>query len=122
REAMYDQFPVHGLHGGGGTSANMNTNEVLANLAEESLGGQRGAYRLVHPNDHVNCNQSTNDVYPTACRLAVIASWPSLRAAIERAATTLEQRLAEFGAMPRIARTCLQDAVVITFGDQFGGY
>src|SRR5215831_21023962 len=72
-----DQYPVHYLHGGGGTSANMNANEVLANLAEESLGGRRGEYRLVHPNDHVNLHQSTNDVYPTACHIAVIRKWPS---------------------------------------------
>ena len=71
-EKAFGQFPVHYLHGGGGTSANMNANEVLANMAEKILGGKMGEYELVHPNDHVNLNQSTNDVYPTACHIAII--------------------------------------------------
>jgi aspartate ammonia-lyase len=116
-----DQFPVHRLHGGGGTSANMNANEVLANLAEESLGGRRGEYRIIHPNDHVNCNQSTNDVYPTACHVAVIRAWPELAASLDRLALTLERRGRELAREVRIARTCLQDAVEITFGDFLGG-
>ena len=78
-QGHYAQFPVHRLHGGGGTSANMNANEVLANLAEERLGGRRGEYRIVHPNDHVNLNQSTNDVYPTACRVAIVTRWRGAR-------------------------------------------
>lgn len=119
---LYDQFPIHSLHGGGGTSANMNTNEVLANLAEEALGGRRGQYRLVHPNDHVNRHQSTNDVYPTACRMAVIASWPGLESRLGQLADALDERIGAIGAVKRIARTCLQDAVVITFGDLLGGY
>ncbi len=81
-EALYDQFPVHTLHGGGGTSANMNANEVIANLAEEDLGGWRGEYQHVKPNDHVNRHQSTNDVYPTACHLAVLRSWPTTAQAL----------------------------------------
>jgi aspartate ammonia-lyase len=114
-------FPLHSLHGGGGTSANMNANEVLANAAEEHLGGKRGGYQRVHPNDHVNRHQSTNDVYPTACRLAVRMAWPRCRAGMERVIAALEERIRTIGATKRIARTCLQDALVITFGDYLGG-
>ena len=117
-----DHFPIHRLHGGGGTSANMNANEVLANRAEELLGGRRGQYRRVHPNDHVNLHQSTNDVYPTACRMAVIASWPPLADALEGLRQVLRTQASRFQDEPRVARTCLQDAVAITFGDLFGGY
>ena len=115
-------FPIHRFHGGGGTSANMNANEVLANRAEELLGGRRGQYRRVHPNDHVNLHQSTNDVYPTACRMAVIASWPWLAEALERLGQVLRTKASQFQDEPRVARTCLQDAVAVTFGDLFGGY
>ena len=114
--------PIHRFHGGGGTSANMNANEVLANRAEELLGGRRGHYRRVHPNDHVNLHQSTNDVYPTACRMAVIASWPSLAETLEGLGQVIGTKASRFEGEPRVARTCLQDAVAVTFGDLFGGY
>lgn len=114
-------FPIHSLHGGGGTSANMNVNEVLANLAEEHLGGQRGQYRLIHPNDHVNLNQSTNDVYPTACHMAILAEWPTLRQALEGLVATLNAKAQEYVNVRRITRTCLQDAVDNTYGDFFTG-
>jgi aspartate ammonia-lyase len=115
-------FPIHHLHGGGGTSANMNANEVLANLAEERLGGRRGHYARVHPNDHVNANQSTNDVYPTACHIAVILQWPALSTALAELEASLLRQAASLHAQPHLARTCLQDAVAITFGDFFGGH
>jgi len=118
----YDQFPVHHLHGGGGTSANMNVNEVLANIAEELLGGKRGQYRLVHPNDHLNLNQSTNDVYPTACHIALILQWPALKRALDSLTDRLEAKGVELRSQKRIARTCLQDAVVTSFKDLLGGY
>lgn len=116
-----DQFPIHCLHGGGGTSANMNANEVLANLGEEILGGRRGEYWLLHPNDHVNLHQSTNDVYPTACHMAVILQWPTLREAVQRLAQALSQVGEVNQAQVRLARTCLQDAVDIHFDDYLGG-
>ncbi|MCK4981787.1 MAG: hypothetical protein KAS17_02630 [Victivallaceae bacterium] len=122
KEGMYDQFSIHHLHGGGGTSANMNTNEVLANIGEESLGGQLGKYQLVHPNDHVNLNQSTNDVYPTACHIAVILEWPVLKQALHDLANQIDAKAGEFSEHRRIARTCLQDAVAISFADLLGGY
>ena len=121
-QGFSDQFPIHRLHGGGGTSANMNANEVLANLAEEFLGGKRGEYRLVHPNDHVNLNQSTNDVYPTACHIAVIREWPALDQVLRALAEALCAKGAELDGQLRIARTCLQDAVAIRFSDLLGGY
>jgi aspartate ammonia-lyase len=117
--APAQHFPVHYLHGGGGTSANMNANEVLANLAEELLGGRRGEYRLVHPNDHVNLNQSTNDVYPTACHMAVILAWPALQAELLDLARGLEECVDPLAV--HLARTCLQDAVEIRFSDYFSG-
>ena len=121
-EPLLDQFPIHCLHGGGGTSANMNANEVLANLAEEALGGIRGRYKLVHPNDHVNLHQSTNDVYPTACHIAVITAWPQLDAALAQLTATLQRRADELADLVRLARTCLQDAVEISFRDLLSGY
>lgn len=114
-------FPIYYLHGGGGTSANMNANEVLANMAEEMLGGKRGEYKIVHPNDHVNLHQSTNDVYPTACHMAIISQWDSLSPALDRLEQAFESLVLKYGAQIRLARTCLQDAVEITFGDYFGG-
>jgi aspartate ammonia-lyase len=114
-------FPIHYLHGGGGTSANMNANEVLANLAEELLGGTRGEYYLVHPNDHVNLNQSTNDVYPTACHMAVISQWSLLQPSLQRLPSALQQKAQQFSSQLRLARTCFQDAVEVTFQDYFGG-
>lgn len=115
-------FPVHALHGGGGVSANMNVNEVLANLADERLGGRRGQHRHIHPNDHVNLNQSTNDVYPTAGHMAVILQWRRLRPALETLAAAFADKAGELREARRLARTCLQDAVEITFQDFFGGY
>jgi aspartate ammonia-lyase len=116
------QFPVHRLHGGGGTSANMNANEVLANVAEELLGGKRGEYRLIHPNDHVNLHQSTNDVYPTACHIAVLRQWRATRPALEGLIQAFRHKAGALEGQPRLARTCLQDAVEITFADLLGGY
>ncbi|MFQ5934521.1 MAG: lyase family protein, partial [Dehalococcoidia bacterium] len=106
-----DQFPVHRLHGGGGTSAHMNVNEVLANLAEELLGGARGQYRLIHPNDHVNLHQSTNDVYPTAGHIAILRQWPHLEQSLDGLIGALLAKANEWSQQPRIARTCLQDGV-----------
>lgn len=117
-----EQFPLHYLHGGGGTSANMNTNEVLANLGEELLGGQRGKFQLIHPNDHVNLHQSTNDVYPTACHIAILSAFPPLKIALTDLIKTLRVKQTEHSNSIHLARTCYQDAVDITFGDFFGGY
>jgi aspartate ammonia-lyase len=100
----------------------MNVNEVLANRAAELLGGVRGAYTLVHPNDHVNMGQSTNDVYPTATRLALLFVAQGVVEAAERLASSLDDRAAAFDGVLKVGRTHLQDAVPMTLGQEFGGY
>src|SRR5687768_8354211 len=120
--AHRDQFVVDVYQAGAGTSHNMNTNEVLANLAEERLGGRRGAYLRVHPNDHVNMGQSTNDVFPTATRLAILDMVPGLLAGAGALAGSLERKAAEFSHVLKTGRTHLQDAVPITLGQEFEGY
>ena len=122
-EGQYrDQFVVDIYQAGAGTSHNMNTNEVLANLAEERLGGRRGTYKHVHPNDHVNMGQSTNDVFPTATRLAVLAAMADLTSAADGLAGALEQKRDEFADVLKTGRTHLQDAVPITLGQEFSGF
>jgi aspartate ammonia-lyase len=117
-----DQFVVDVYQAGAGTSHNMNTNEVLANRAAELLGGTRGEYSRVHPNDHVNMGQSTNDVFPTATRLAVLATVPGLLAAARQLSSALDAKAREFAGILKTGRTHLQDAVPITLGQEFGGY
>ena len=117
-----DQFVVDVFQAGAGTSHNMNANEVLANLAEERLEGRRGIYSKVHPNDHVNMGQSTNDVYPTATRLALLAMLPELSSAADVLADSLERKAHEFAHVLKTGRTHLQDAVPITLGQEFGGF
>ncbi|CAN5864190.1 aspartate ammonia-lyase [soil metagenome] len=116
------EFVVDVYQAGAGTSHNMNTNEVLANLAEERLGGKRGSYKRVHPNDHVNMGQSTNDVYPTATRLAVLAALADLSGAAAALADSLGRKRDEFASVLKTGRTHLQDAVPITLGQEFGGF
>jgi aspartate ammonia-lyase len=117
-----DQFVVDAYQAGAGTSHNMNANEVLANLAEERLGGTPGAYTRVHPNDHVNMGQSTNDVFPTATRLALLAMLPDLSSAADGLADALDGKALEFAHVLKTGRTHLQDAVPITLGQEFGGF
>ena len=119
---LRDHFVVDVYQAGAGTSHNMNTNEVLANRAAEMLGGRRGEYTLVHPNDHVNMGQSTNDVFPTATRLAVLAMMDPLSQAATALGESLERKSREFAAILKTGRTHLQDAVPITMGQVFGGY
>jgi len=113
------EFPVHILHGGGGTSANMNANEVIANLANLKLGKELGSYKPIHPLDQVNRNQSTNDVYPSACRLAVALKSEDLLVSLNRCTLALRTLSTKFGETPRLARTCLQDAVSSDFSRFF---
>jgi len=119
---LRDQFVVDVYQAGAGTSHNMNTNEVLANRAAELLGGGRGAYTRVHPNDHVNMGQSTNDVFPTATRLALVAMLPALEHAARQLADGLEAKSREFAGVLKTGRTHLQDAVPITLGQEFSGF
>ena len=117
-----DQFVVDVYQAGAGTSHNMNTNEVIANRAEELLGGARGEYRIVHPNDHVNMGQSTNDVYPASTRLALLLGHRDLLVAARALATALAIKSREFDGILKVGRTHLQDAVPMTLGQEFSGY
>lgn len=117
-----DQFVVDRFQAGAGTSHNMNTNEVLANLANVSLGGERGNYDPVSPNDHVNMGQSTNDTIPTAIRLAALAKLPRLLEAVDAIAGEYRRIAKEEAATVKSGRTHLQDAVPTTVGREFGAY
>jgi fumarate hydratase class II/aspartate ammonia-lyase len=119
---MRDQFVVDVYQAGAGTSHNMNANEVLANRAAELLGDPRGSYFRVHPNDHVNMGQSTNDVYPTAVRLALLLGAAQLVAAARALAEAIARKSDEFAAVLKTGRTHLQDAVPITLGQEFSGF
>jgi fumarate hydratase, class II len=117
-----DQFIVDVYQAGAGTSHNMNVNEVLANRANEILGGKRGTYSPVHPNDHVNMAQSTNDVIPTAMRLATLATLPDSLVALEQLAHSLLAKGVAFDDIIKSGRTHLQDATPIRLGQEFTAY
>jgi aspartate ammonia-lyase len=117
-----DQFVIDVYQAGAGTSHNMNANEVLANRAAELLGVSRGTYDEVHPNDHVNMGQSTNDVFPTSTRLALALEHGALVGAARRLASAFDQKAAAFGDVLKVGRTHLQDAVPITLGQEMSGY
>jgi len=117
-----DQIVVDALQGGAGTSTNMNVNEVIANRAIELLGGEKGNYAIVHPLDHVNLGQSTNDVYPTALRVAAIKLVRALAQAMARLQGALQAKEKEFAGILKIGRTELQDAVPVTLGQEFGAW
>ena len=119
---LHDQFVVDLIQGGAGTSTNMNANEVIANRALELLGHSRGEYQQLHPNEHVNRSQSTNDVYPTALRLAALAAVSSLSVAVEGLAEAFHAKAVEFADVLKIGRTQLQDAVPMTVGQELGAY
>ncbi|HEY3159604.1 MAG TPA: aspartate ammonia-lyase [Vicinamibacterales bacterium] len=120
--ALRDQFVVDVYQAGAGTSHNMNANEVIANRAAEILGGARGEYTLVHPNDHVNMGQSTNDVFPTATRLALLIGMRPLVDGARGLASALQEKADAFAHVLKVGRTHLQDAVPMTLGQEFGGY
>jgi fumarate hydratase class II len=117
------EFPLSVWQTGSGTQSNMNMNEVLANRGSELLGGERGGARLLHPNDHVNMGQSSNDIFPTAMHVAaahaVIARVLPALAALRG---TLELKAREFAAIVKVGRTHLQDATPLTLGQEFSGY
>jgi aspartate ammonia-lyase len=117
-----DQFVVDPYQAGAGTSHNMNANEVLANRANELLGGTRGTYKPVHPNDHVNMAQSTNDVIPTSIRLAALAELPALLDALGRLARAFLAKGQAFDRILKAGRTHLQDATPIRLGQEFTAY
>jgi aspartate ammonia-lyase len=120
--ALRDQFIVDVYQAGAGTSHNMNANEVLANRAAEILGEPKGSYTRVHPNDHVNMGQSTNDVFPAATRLALLLGTSPLVKETRELALSLARKSDEFKDVIKTGRTHLQDAVPITLGQEFSGF
>jgi aspartate ammonia-lyase len=120
--ALHDQFVVDLIQGGAGTSTNMNVNEVVANRALEHLGEARGTYSVLHPLEHVNHGQSTNDVYPTAIKLALDLYIQALLGALAALREAFVAKAAEFADILKIGRTQLQDAVPMTLGQEFGAY
>jgi aspartate ammonia-lyase len=119
---MRDQFVTDFIQGGAGTSTNMNANEVIANLALEHLGHKKGEYQYVNPNDHVNFGQSTNDVYPTAFRLALILRLSSYIETLRRLQDAFYAKAKEFERVLKMGRTHLQDAVPMSLGQEFHGW
>ena len=122
RGRFADQCVVDVYQAGAGTSFNMNINEILANRANELLGARRGTYRFVHPNDHVNMAQSTNDTFPTAMRLACLMKLPALLAALHELEVSLQRKARQFRRIVKAGRTHLQDAVPVSLGREFGAY
>ncbi|MGB3878176.1 MAG: aspartate ammonia-lyase [Shinella zoogloeoides] len=119
---LADQFVLDVFQGGAGTSTNMNVNEVVANLALEHLGLPKGSFDVIHPNNDVNLSQSTNDVYPTAIRLALLLSYDSLSNELADIADAFEAKAAEFADILKLGRTQLQDAVPMTLGQEFAAF
>jgi aspartate ammonia-lyase len=118
----HSNFTVDMIQGGAGTSTNMNANEVIANRALELLGHRKGQYEHLHPNDDVNCSQSTNDAYPTAIKLGVILTMRDAISALRELREALEAKATEFGEVLKMGRTENQDAVPMTLGQEFGAY
>ncbi|MBT1279759.1 aspartate ammonia-lyase [Thermoanaerobacter sp. CM-CNRG TB177] len=118
----HDQFIVDALQGGAGTSSNMNANEVIANRAIELLGGSKGDYSIVHPLEHVNLSQSTNDVFPTAVRIAAIRLLKPLSEDLAELQSVLQEKEEEFSDVCKMGRTELQDALPVMLGQEFGAY
>ena len=122
QDRCLDQFPIDLYQGGAGTSLNMNTNEVIANIALEHLGYEKGRYDIINPNDDVNKCQSTNDAYPTGLRLAVVESVGGLKEAIAELVAALQAKGEEFADIITMGRTQLQDAVPMSLGREFAAF
>ncbi len=118
----HHHFVIDMIQGGAGTSTNMNANEVIANRALELMGYEKGDYKYCHPNTHVNMSQSTNDAYPTAVKIALIASNTKLVEILQMLIDGLKEKEAEFAKVIKMGRTQLQDAVPMTLGQTFGAY
>ena len=120
--AHHEHFPVDVCQGGAGTSTNMNANEVIASRARQLLGSSGGQRDQLNANDHVNRNQSTNDAYATAVRLAIFALNTQLTEALQRLAAAMDERAKQFSHIRKLGRTQLQDAVPMTLGEEFGAF
>jgi len=119
---FHEQFVVDMIQGGAGTSTNMNANEVIANIALESLGHAKGDYQHLHPNNHVNMAQSTNDAYPTAIRVGLLLGHDSLLNRLSGLIAALQAKAADFAHVLKMGRTQLQDAVPMTLGQEFHAF
>ncbi len=119
---LLENFIIDAVQGGAGTSANMNANEVVANRAIEILGGEKGNYKMVHPNDHVNCGQSTNDVYPSAGRIATVRLLKQAIESLTKLQAAFIAKADEYRDVIKMGRTEMQDAVPMSFGQVFGAY
>ncbi|KKS98500.1 MAG: aspartate ammonia-lyase, aspartate ammonia-lyase [Candidatus Gottesmanbacteria bacterium GW2011_GWA2_43_14] len=117
-----DQFVVDPFQAGAGTSHHMNINEVIANIASEKLGFPKGIYTRVHPHNHVNLAQSTNDVIPAAARLTVLLYWPDLASAVDKTVAVFQKKGREFAGIHKSGRTHLSDALPVTLGQEFKAY
>ena len=118
--SLREQFAVDMINSGAGTAFNMNCNEVVANAALERLGHARGEYSRLHPNDHVNMSQSSNDTYPTAMHVSVLSAMGPVSAAVDGLAASLRRKAKEFADHSKIGRTHLMDALPVTLGSEFG--
>ena len=117
-----DQFVVDAINSGAGTAFNMNTNEVIANVALQILGKKKGQYEILHPNDHVNMSQSSNDTFPTAMHVAILTSLKKTIPVIDGLIISLNKKAKQFANYKKIGRTHLMDALPITLGNQFSAY
>ena len=117
-----DQFVVDMINSGAGTAFNMNANEVISNVALRVLGKRQGQYQFLHPNDHVNMSQSSNDTYPTAMHMAILFSLENLIPQIEKLIKSLERKAKKFSKFKKLGRTHLMDALPVTLGDEFSAY
>ena len=123
KEKLNDHFPLKVWQTGSGTQTNMNVNEVISNRAIEILGGKMGSKKPVHPNDHVNNSQSTNDVFPTAMHIAIaVRANGKLLPSLRLLNNELKKKSKQFNKIVKVGRTHLQDATPITLGQEFSGY
>lgn len=122
KDQYLDQFPIDMIQGGAGTSVNMNANEVIANVALEKMGYEKGAYQFCSPNDHVNLSQSTNDAYPSALKLALFQASKQVTNALEKLFFAFDRKAKEFENVIKMGRTQLQDAVPMTLGQEFEAF
>ena len=117
-----DQFVVDMINSGAGTAFNMNSNEVITNVALRVLGKKQGQYQFLHPNDHVNMSQSSNDTYPTAMHMAILFSLKEMLPAIERLIKSINKKAKQFSKYKKVGRTHLMDALPVTLGSEFAAY
>ena len=117
-----DQFVVDMINSGAGTAFNMNSNEVITNVALKGLGKKRGQYQFLHPNDHVNMSQSSNDTYPTAMHMAILFSFGEMLPAIDKLIKSINKKAKQFSKYKKLGRTHLMDALPVTLGSEFAAY